>query len=81
MKIYTLERESTGRVLDGEVTGRALRVHRPASVLFIQASCARRGLVMTSVQNQKDGCFDIAIVCTKAQLEEVRREFNTRPLL
>lgn len=87
MKSYTLRPradEGTGSLPGMPVQldrgDRTLRVYRKASSLFILASCARRSLHAACLEDTKSGAFLVTVQCSKEQFEEVRDEFNSRPL-
>lgn len=57
---------------------RTLKVYTLPSVRFLQAASQRRGLAVRTVE--EGGAFHLTLQCSKAELEAVREEFNTRPL-
>lgn len=63
---------------DDDSGNRTLKVYLAASATFIQASGKRRGLI--ALVTQEKGAFLITFNCSKEQLEEIRAEFNNRPL-
>lgn len=56
---------------------RTLHLWLQASADFIMAACERRGVVAKCVDHHG---FHITLLSSKEMLEEVREEFNTRPL-
>jgi hypothetical protein len=56
---------------------RRLCVHTWPSVEFILQSCKRRRI---AAHWRFTNLYEIELDCTKEQLEEVRREFNLRPI-
>lgn len=59
-----------------------LKVWRSESMLFILAVCARLRIqtVPDRVMVAGDGAFQVTLLCDRALADEVRAEFNGRPI-
>lgn len=59
-----------------------LKVWRPESMAFILASCASRRIqtVPSGAFVSPDGSYQVTLTCDRRRAEEVRAEFNSRPV-
>lgn len=59
-----------------------LKVWRVESMAFILASCRRRAIRTDppAAKALPDGSFEVALLCDRRLADEVRAEFNSRPI-